>query len=70
MWQHANGMAAGDQLSDLEFHQNVVLVDDRAGEIGLFGSTWLGNASFGSNGYWNASGMVSPLWPSFVNSTH
>ena len=55
MWQHANGMAPGDVLSDLNFSSNIVYVDQRAGSA-LFGGSWLGNSSFASNLYWNESG--------------
>ena len=55
IWQHANGMAPGDVLSDLNFSSNIVYVDRRAGSA-LFGGSWLGNSSFASNLYWNESG--------------
>ena len=55
IWQHANGMAPGDVLSDLNFSSNIVYVDQRAGSA-LFGGSWLGNSSFASNLYWNESG--------------
>ena len=55
VWQHANGMAPGDVLSDLNFSSNIVYVDQRAGSA-LFGGSWLGNSSFASNLYWNESG--------------
>ena len=45
-------VAAGG-TSDLGLHANIIFVDARAGS--LFGDTWIGNASFSSNLYCNAS---------------
>ena len=71
VWQHANGMAPGDAVSDIELSSNIVLVDARAGVDGVFGGQWLGNSSFTKNLYYNASGeTIAPLWPAWVNGTH
>ena len=66
-------MAAGDELSDIIFERNIVLTDRRAGLLGLFGDVWLGNSSFKSNLYFNASaedGAITDQWPSWQNGTH
>ena len=64
-------MAAGDERSDITLQHNIILVDARAGLLGVFGSTWLGNSSFRQNLYWNASGgVLAPAWPGFPNGTH
>ena len=59
VWQHGNSGNAGPEgVSDLNFETNIVYVDARVGPA-LFGGSWLGNSSFKSNLYWNASATDS-----------